>query len=262
VRHRLPNIPEHPDNLSVLALRRSGSLTIFVLDASEPVVVGKIPIGDAQSVAVEESALLRAEPSGVAPRHVGTFGGASVQQAIRGAPLELVPLTPESAPHLSWSPEHQSVADALVRLSGTTAASTATDELDPWVGMASSDSSLGDKTRASVSAAVRDVRSIDRSVLRQVDTSVQNCLMHEGSFAGLVDWELAEERGVAGFDILNFAAAYLDHSLGLKRWSESAAVEAFELTWGGSSYMDRAREAAREAAAAAEVPDSFQHVCA
>jgi hypothetical protein len=82
--------------------------------------------------------------------------------------------------------------------------------------------------------------------------------MQEDGSVRLVDWELAQARGVPGFDILNFAVAYLEHSLGLKRWSEHAALESFKAAWDSSTFMKGARESARAAAAAIEVPDGHQ----
>jgi hypothetical protein len=72
-----------------------------------------------------------------------------------------------------------------------------------------------------------------------------------------VDWERSTQRGVPGFDLLNFAVAYLEHSLGLRRWSEAISLTAFRTGWDASGFMAGARAGARAAAAAAEIPDRF-----
>jgi len=257
VRARLTSVPDDPSELFALGLHRSAGLTVFFVNGSgAPVLVAKVPREGNQGIAVEESALKRVEGIGVAPLLVGSFADVVIQEGVPGEPSALVPLSPDDVCEVPWSAEHRAIADALTRLASHSVTLHHADELDPWLDEVDRNDDLSRGIRSSVSSAAAAIRGAGISVLRHGDTSVQNCLTRNGSLAALVDWERAQHRGVPGFDTLNFALAWLDHSLGLRRWSESLSFEAFDRAWDSSPLMRSARAAARAAATAAGLGDS------
>lgn len=238
-----------PGRLSLLAMDRRAALTVFAFAGGRPAVVAKIPEGADPRVDHEARALLEAEPAGVAPRLLPSVGFARVQEAIPGAPLRLEPVTPARAGSLPWKPELDRLADGLVRLAEATRKGEPNDELAAPVELALASGLLSSGSHEALAAALAEIRDAPASVLRNRDTSAQNCLYEDGVLTGIVDWEGAVSRGVPGFDLLNAALAYLEQGLGLTRWSQDAAVEAFAAAWSGP-FGAGARSAAARCAAA------------
>lgn len=252
-------LPPRPPRLSALAIARSAGLTVFAFgDRATPLVVAKIAGagGNADRLGIETDALRAAEPAAVAPRDLGLVAGAQVQEGLPGAPLRVPPLTPERAERLRFAPEHERLVAALMRLASTTATRGAPAGLPERIDAALGYDGLHHRARALLAAAWRDVRCIDRAVLRHCDSSPQNCLFEGGDLAGIVDWELADLRGAPGFDVWNSALSYIEHGLGLVKWSEERAVEALARSWDASPFWREARAAARRAAAVAGVEDA------
>jgi hypothetical protein len=94
-------------------------------------------------------------------------------------------------------------------------------------------------------------------VLRHRDTSPQNCLFESDRLAGLVDWENVSALGAPGFDVLNAAVAFLEHGVGLVRWSEDRVLQTFRAAWVEGRYGEGARAAAAESASGAGFPESL-----
>jgi hypothetical protein len=248
-------LPRSPPPLAAAALRRTSSLTVFVFgDSAEPLLVAKVP-GAADRLAAEAAALVEAEPARVSPRFLGRAGAAFIQEAVAGTPLDIEPVTPESASRAAWSPTHGEVADALVRLAEATAKPEPPEELDVTVRAALEAGMLAEPSRRALVAAWSDVRPVRTSVLRHRDTSPQNCLVRGGSFAALVDWEAATSRGAPGFDTWNAALASLEGGIGLVAWSDETVLASFRAAWADSPLFAHGRAAARRAAVAAGMPE-------
>lgn len=253
----LPGAPTRPPELSALALRRASALTVFVFGGKpEPIVVAKVP-GDAALLEVERRALEEAAPAGLAPRFLGRIGGAYVQQAVEGTPLRVPRVTPASAGRLEWREPHRELAAALARLAAATVRREGPDELERSLDLALKRGGLDDASRRTLEAAWRDVRRLDRAVLRHGDTSAQNCLFAGDRLVGLVDWERAKLRGAPGFDSWNAALSLIEHGVGVVRWSEQRMLAAFRAAWLDSPSFAGARESGREAARAAGVSDAL-----
>ena len=252
-----PALPTAAPELHALALERSAGLTVFVFgEAGEPLLVAKLPAPERRErTAREARALAEAEPAGVAPRPLGEVGGAFVQEALPGGPLPLHPLAPDAAATLRWGDDHAQLADALARLASASAKQGPPQELGEPVRHSLEQGGLAERERRLLAAAWEDVSTLEASVLRHRDISAENCLFDDGRLSGIIDWEHAEPRGAPGFDVLNFALAYLEACVGLARWSEERAVAAFESSWRDSHFWKGTRAAARAAATAAGVPD-------
>jgi hypothetical protein len=258
VRHATSLPPAAPP-LAALALERSAGTTVFVFGEGErPLLVCKVArrADDDGRLDRELSALAEAEPAGVAPRALGRIGNARVQEALAGTPLRLQAIEPETASALSWSPALAALSSGLERLSAKTAKDDPPGQLDP-IASAIERGPLDEHLRRTLASALRDVEKLGVSVLEHGDTSAQNCLFDDGRFLGLVDWERARSRGVPGFDTWNAGLAYLDHGVGLVRWSEERALAAFRAAWSRSPFFQCIRTAAHEAIDAAGVPDRF-----
>ena len=248
-----PRLPrERPARLSALALKRRAADTVFVFgDGQQPLLVCKAPRGEEDSLELEATALSEAKSAKVAPLPLGKLGAIFVQEALPGAPLEVEPISPASARTLPWRPEHEELAEGLIRLARATARPGPPQELRSELLSALQAASLNEEVRRRARVALEDLENFDLAVLRHGDTSPQNCLFDRGRFTGLVDWEIARPRGAPGFDILNAAVAYVDQGVGLVRWSEERAVESFRAAWQFSPFFRHAREAARSATRAA-----------
>ncbi len=249
--------PELPA-MSALAIARSAGLTVFVFgERTAPLVVAKIASGGVEGrLGAETEALRAAEPAAVAPRDLGRVGTAQVQEGLAGAPLRVEPLTPARAERLEFSPEHRRLVTALERVASTTAAHAGPAGLPERVEAALAYEGLHPRARTLLAAAWRDVRTSERSALRHCDSSPQNCLFEGGQLTGIVDWELADLRGAPGFDVWNSALSYIEHGLGLVKWSEERAVEALARSWDASPFWREARAAARRVAATAGVEEA------
>lgn len=252
-----PFLPVAPSDLSVLALRRSSATTIFVFaDGPQPLLVVKVP-GARERLQNEADALTRAAPVGVAPRFLGRLGNAFVQEALPGEPLLVEPLTPACSRRLVWSAHHTELAAALTRLASATSARDVPTEFREPLDAALSVAGLSASARRAAAAAWSDVSRVDIAVLRHRDTSPQNCLFEGERLSGLVDWENAYATGAPGFDVWNAALAFVEHGVGLVRWSEERALSAFTIVWEQSAFGREARLAGRQSAAAAGVPDGM-----
>lgn len=250
-------LPAETPELTALALERASATTVFVFaDAPQPLLVLKIP-GARDRLQNEADALERAAAVGVAPRFLGQVGEAFVQEALSGEPLRVEPLTPARSRGLAWSPGHEELAGALTRLASATTVRERPSEFDEPLDVALGSARLSAAASRAAAAAWSDVSKHDVAVLRHRDTSPQNCLFDGEQLTGLVDWEIAYPTGAPGFDVWNAAIAFIEHGVGLVRWSEERAREAFAGAWGESTFGRDARLAGRRAAAAAGVPDSM-----
>lgn len=254
---RARTLPAAPPPLSVLALQRSAALTVFLFGPERrPLLVLKLPSAGDLRVDLEVAALQAAERAGVSPRSLGRVGEARVQEGLAGVPLRVDPVTLEGAAGLQWSPAQAAVADGLASLGEATAGAASPEDIIPQMELALAYEGLDSRTRKLLGAAWNDVRRSSSSVLRHRDTSPQNCLVGGGRLAGIVDWELAVPRGGPGFDVWNLALASLESGLGLTRWSQEVAVEAFARAWPDSPFWREARSAARAAALAGGAPEA------
>jgi Phosphotransferase enzyme family len=243
-----------PPALRALALHRRSALTVFVFaDGSRPLLVAKRE-GDRDRLEREAAALREARGAALAPRYVGRAGPAHVQKALAGDSLALQSLGPSSARALTWAPAHSELSEALARLASLTAKRGRPEQLrEPIEGAVGR---AGGQAARAVTAAARDLRRLEISVLTHGDTSPQNVLVAGGRFVGLVDWENARGHGAPGFDAWNFALAFLEHGVGLRSWSQERVLDTFCAAL-ESPFYEAARRAARAAAAAAGVQESL-----
>jgi hypothetical protein len=253
---RSARLPATPPKLTVLALERRSALTVFVFGTSpEPLLVLKVPTSeDNPRSDVEGAALSEAESARITPLYLGRVGPARVQEGVGGAPLRIEPLTPERARHLQWTSSLAELMAGFTRLAEVTRKRVEPKELAGPVELAIHSGSLHGPSRELLAAAWRDIRRLNVSVLRHRDASAQNCLFADGRLVGVVDWEVAESRGAPGFDAATGAVSYLEHGLGLRRWSEELALEAFTAAWREAPFFREARSAFRAVALAADVP--------
>ena len=254
---RSPRLHGIPAPTSVLAIQRSAGLTVFLFGSGpEPLCVAKV---GGTGVAAEVLALRDAEGTGVAPRHLGRAGPAEVQEAVAGAPLKLVPLLAAAAGRLQAPRELQDVGAAFLRVAATTA--TTAKPVTPVVradaiARAAAHDGLSHRTRSLVAAAHRDVGNLPHSVLSHYDASPQNLMCAGGRLTGIIDWELAEPRGMPGWDVWIAGLSYLEHRVGLARFSQAVIRQAFRRAWATSRLFGWSRACGREAARAAGVPDA------
>jgi hypothetical protein len=247
-----------PSSLSALAVRRSAALTVFVFGHEpDPLLVLKLPSPGDDRVDREAAALLEAEPAGVSPRSLGRVGDARVQEALDGAPLRLEPVAPEGASRLRWGSCLAALATSARPVARVTAKPVASCELGAPLATAVEYPGLDGRTMRTLRAAARDLKGLSVSVLRHGDASAQNCLFRGQRLTGLVDWEAASSTGAPGFDVLNSAMAYIDHGVGLVRWSDELVLESFETAWRESTFFRGARAAADDAARAGGVPERY-----
>jgi len=250
---------EPPEPLTALGIERSAGLTVFVFGGEPaPLLVLKLGEVSEQRLRVETSALREAAPAGIAPRALGMVGAAHAQEALPGAPLRVEPLAAGAAAALRWPRSLASLAAGIAGLSQATTKRQPADDLAWLIEPALREAGLSAGTRRSLAAAWREVRGVAVSVLRHRDTSPQNCLFEGDRLTGIVDWEISMSHGSPGFDVWNAALAWMEHGLGLRRWSEEEAVEALRAAWGTSRFWSDARAAARTAATAGGMPE--QHL--
>ena len=252
---RSSRLPHTAPELSALVLMRSAAKTIFLFgDGPDPVLVAKIPDSGDRSVDKEVAALEEIAAHQVAPKYLGTIATARVQEALPGTPLEVEPVSASSAASLRWTSDHAAVGRALETIARASAKEAVPDEVgDEITQLALKDTSLDQKTKRCVSDALGSLGRLDTAVLKHGDTSAQNCLVdRDGAY--LVDWEGARTSGGPGFDVWNLALAYLEHGVGLKRWSQEDVLAAFRNAWDAPFFHD-ARAAAARATLAAGVED-------
>ena len=249
-------LPADPGQLTLLALERRAALTVFAFGRGRPLVVAKRPGAGDERVDVETAALTEAAPARLAPLPLGSVGDARVQEAIPGAPLRLEPVSAARAASLAWTGELTQLADGFVRLAHATAKHEREEELTEPVERALAAGVIAEPAQSRLAAALERLRGLEASVLRNRDTSAQNCLFEDGRLCGIVDWEGAVSRGMPGFDLLNAALAYVEQGVGLTRWSQEAVLAAFEGAWRGP-FGAAARSHAARCAAAGGVPDDL-----
>jgi aminoglycoside phosphotransferase (APT) family kinase protein len=248
VESAFPEVVKGP--VSVLAMERRAALTIFLFDQDgRPLVVAKVPPPGDERVDVELRALEEAAPAAVAPRALGRAGDARVQEAIAGAPLELQPVTPESAGSLRWTPELGQLAEGLERLAKATRKDEVPDEIEAPLERALGSGLLEARAAERLRAAWSELRGRPGAVLRNRDTSAQNCLYDDGRLTGIVDWEGAVPLGAPGFDLLNAALAWVEQGVGMTRWSQEAVIESYRAAWSGGFGEAAHADAVRCAAA-------------
>lgn len=235
--------PEAPE-LTTLTLERASATTVFVFgETDDPILVCKLPRTDPAEIEMEAGALLEASSSGTAPAYLGVVGRAHVQEAVKGAPLKVRPITPADGAAIAWSADHDRLAAALDRLSAATSKRHVADELaDGEVQRVMESDLVGPRTKGKVSAALAGLSEWKTSVLKHADTSPQNCLLHADEVR-LVDWANARTFGMPGFDCYNAALSFLDHGLGLVRWSDERSLELFRTVLREGTYWDHARAA-------------------
>jgi Phosphotransferase enzyme family len=254
-------LPSKCDNLSALALSRSSGRTIFVFDHDgTPLVVCKIPRGDASAIDNEARSLEKAGDTSIGPAYLGRVDEARVQEALPGAPLLPTRIHPEDVATLKWPHELKEMADAMVRLSDRTAHRAVPQELSGHVQTALNSGSMSPSLRRSLTACIDDLRKDATAVLRHADTSAHNCLTKDGRFVGLVDWEWSRFDGAPGFDTINSAIAYLDHGIGRLKWSEERALAAFRKAWAAPYFLEARTEGRRAAAAAGMGDELFEKI--
>ena len=253
-RERSPRLPDSRA-LSVLVLERSAARTLFLFGAAaHPLVVVKFPRGDETGAERDDRGLREAEPAGVAPLSLARLGPAFVQEGVPGAPLRFPALRAAGAAAAAWDPALASVAAGLVRLGEATAKPVAARQLAAPVERALADPLLDPAARRALTAAWRDVRAVEVSVLRHHDTSPQNCLVDDSVLSAIVDWEMAVTEGAPAFDMFNLLGAWLEHGLALREWSDEAVVRAYAEA-ASSPLWRHGRTAAFDAARAAGWPE-------
>lgn len=248
---RSTRLSERAPELNALVLVRSAGRTIFLFGPhADPLLVAKVPNSSDRAVDKEVVALQEVEAQAVAPRYLGTIVQARVQEAVSGAPLEVEPVSASSAALLRWTSGHAAVGDALEKIARATAKDRVPDELgDRLMDAVLQEAPLTEKTRGCLRDALRSLGRLDMAVLKHGDTSAQNCLVDRDR-AYLVDWEGARTSGTPGFDVWNLGLAYLEHGVGLKRWSQEDVLDAFRNAWDGPFFGDVRAGAGRAARAA------------
>lgn len=253
-------LPPKPPELAGLFLERRAARIIFVFGDEHLLLVLKQATGPADALERETAALQLAGPAGAGPLPLGRVSGAHAQEALPGAPLRVVALTPARCRELEWSPALAAIARGFATLAET----TATSDRPALAGLAFVDAllergPLHGRLRARLAAAARDVRGLSSSVLCHLDSSPQNLLMNGDRFTGAVDWELAEPRGLPGVDVLISAISFLEHGLGLVRFNDEIAVAGFRAAREGG-YWEAARAEMAQAVAAAGLPEHYTEV--
>ena len=249
-------LPDSPPELSALVLERRAARTYFLFgDGDRPLLVCKEAREDAGPLELEREALEEAAPAETGPRFLGLSEGAYVQEGLPGDPLPVDPVTPTTAGALRWTRRHEELGRGLRALAKETTRSGPPEELNPEVRAALDSADVDAGIRRTAATALDDLADLDVAVLRHGDTSAQNCLFSGEKLIGLVDWEIARLRGAPGFDLMNAAVALIDHGVGLIRWSEERAWDAFRAAWTDSEFFARARSEARALATGAGASD-------
>jgi Phosphotransferase enzyme family len=256
---RSSRLPPSPPPLEALALPRAKGLTVFVFGAARhPLLVLKLPgPGGIELLDREADALVRAEPAGVAPRSLGRIDQAWVQEGLAGAPVPVLPLTPDRSRRLRWPAPFADLMEALARLGQATARQVPPDDARVPVQRVLEEPTVAARDRRLLAAAWRDVTRLEVSVLCHGDLKPQNWLARDGRVEGIVDWEEARPLGTPGFDAWLAMLDYVEFGVGLVRWSPDYRVDCFEAAWTASDFCARGRRAARGVAAAAGVPDAM-----
>lgn len=232
-----------PKVIDLLALERRSALTVFVFTGDDrPVLVAKIPRGDANGPIREAEALAAAKGMAGAPRYLGRCRDAYVQEAVRGQPPPVRPLQPSRASEVRWETKHDELAEGLRALKVATVVPRAPQEAYPdRVREGALHAGLSAQTRQVVTDAADEVEALQVSVLKHGDLSPQNCLFDEGRLAGIVDWESAIPHGTPGYDLLNAGMAELEHRLALFVSSPSEYRDAIVRAWSDSGFCESLR---------------------
>jgi hypothetical protein len=251
-----PSLPAAPP-VSVLEIARNSAVTTFVFgDGPTPLVVVKNARAGQDGVATEVAALQQAAGTGLAPRYLGAVSGlGEVQRGLPGRALDVKPVTTRSARDLAWRPEHQALADGLVRLGCATRTPVVPEPTrSGMVSLALGHPGLSAGTRRALGEAQEALGQVEIAVLAHVDTSPQNILYAGGRLSGLVDWADACSAGVPGSDMFNAAVSYIELGVGLVRWDDRSLQGAFDAGYLESDFGRRARLAGRDGAEAVGVP--------
>lgn len=259
---RATRLPQAPPDMSILALRRSASTSVFMFDDSAtPLLVVKVPSGDDDRVAHEADALTSAQPTGIAPHYLGRVSDGFVQEGLPGRPYRLRPIDSSTAVSVPWETHHVTIASALKDLATATATAEKPFEVtDGLVEAAAGSDLIGERARAAIRNAIEEIEAAPRSVLQHRDVNAQNSLFDENVLSGIVDWEFARTNGMPGFDTLNVALSDMEHGIALKRWSPPLVAEIFAEAWSRSPLWEAARASSRDACAAAGLEIDPQHV--
>ena len=259
---RASRLPQEPPTMSILALRRSASTTVFMFaDSATPLLVVKVPSGDDDRVAQEADALTSAQPTGIAPHYLGRVGKGYAQEGLPGRPYRLRPIDASNATSIPWEPHHITVAGALKDLATATATTEKPFEMtDGLVDAAAGSALIGERTRTSLRNAIAEIEAAPRSVLQHRDVNAQNSLFDGNVLSGIVDWEFARRNGMPGFDTLNVALSDMEHGIALKRWSPPLVAKIFAAAWSRSPLWEAARASSRDACVAAGLKADPKHV--
>lgn len=259
---RAVRLPQEPPDISMLALRRSASTTVFMFgDSATPLLVVKVPSGEDDRAAHEADALTAAQPTGIAPHFLGRVGDGYVQEGIAGRPYRLRSIDTSNASSIPWETHHVTVAEALKGLGATTAGAEKPFEMtDGLLDAAAGSTLIGERTRTSIRIAIEEIEAGPRSVLQHRDVNAQNSLFDGNVLSGIVDWEFARTNGMPGFDTLNVALSDMEHGIALKRWSPPLVAEIFAAAWPRSPLWEAARASSREACLAAGLAVDPRHV--
>ncbi|MDQ3616143.1 MAG: aminoglycoside phosphotransferase family protein [Actinomycetota bacterium] len=252
-------VPDTLPKLSALELERSAARTVFIFGPGEfPLLVVKCPKASHNGASREAKALQLASPANVAPALLGYVGGALVQEGLPGLPLRIRPVTVGNAADVPWTRDYEYLNDALQLLAQTTASKGSVDAqvtkpLDSALGY-----DLPTHENRLLRAAGNDLSAMDVTVLQHMDLSAQNWLIdRKHQFVGLVDWEISLVEGVPGFDAMHAAVSNFEHAVGLVRWSEEEVVHSFRKAWESAPLFIGARDALRDTARAAGVPEAM-----
>lgn len=245
---------------SLLVIHKKKSRLIFGFgDAPEPCYVAKVPLDEVDAIDNEVQILKELDGTGIAPRFLGSAGGARVQEAIHGNHIDIDPITTETAGLVTWPQPLARLASTLESLGEITAQDGSPDRALELIEAGLQGAPARDAD--TLATAAESIRRSGRSVLQHGDLSPQNYLLDSRGSVGLVDWELADRHGMAGFDILNAALAVFELGVGKSQWSVSAAVGCFRKAWADSEFWHSARAAVEDCATAAGMgADGSQHI--
>ena len=244
--------------LSLLEVGRSASRIVFLFGSEPfPLLVAKFPRGETAPTVREAEMLERVAVAGLAPRALGTVGGAWVQEGLPGLPARVDPVSSRTAGRMPWTSREEQLSAALTRLASSTAHLGSTEEylLQPLD--RALDHPYPQADLRLLRAARNDLRRLRVVAVQHKDLSAQNWMVDDSRFVGLVDWEKAVPDGIPGFDDLHVAVAAVEHGVGLTRWSDHEVVASFREAWTSSPLFAGARAGARESARAAGVPEAL-----
>lgn len=255
------HLPAAAPRLRVLAMDTTmGRLSFVFGDGPSPLIVGRTPSETgASSVHGEVRALQRLTDTGVAPRHLGRLGTTELQEGLPGRQMHLLPLQDHP---VAWTHELEAALEGLTRVSRATAVDEPpAEELPTLTDMLSTVAAPSARSRRLGAQALRRVAAHPVSVLRHGDLSPQNVICRDSTLSGIVDWERAVPRGVAGFDPLHLAVSWLEKGIGsgTRRWSPDPVARRFRQCWAGD-FRDHVLAHVHDALEAAGIDADAGHV--